>query len=187
MDAVDRKTFLKKICGEKVCVLLGLNKDQGSVCGVSVSTIEDFFQLLPLVELLYLDELLLDISADSTNHSKLDIWHESVIQHSVSFVKNNVLQVFEADRTLLREVLQSSGSTHKNVTTLSQPIVLEIGTSSSKGDSTFQHGTCAELSNLRVDLKCKFSSWSYNKGLRSSSRSLIGVSVFCNQLVDDGE
>lgn len=135
-------------------------------------------------------DLLGEGSGEHEGLAELDTWHvftlddspdlglETHIQHSVSLVEDEVLDVGETDLASLDKVDESTRSGREEVTTSveSSDLLSNVGTTVDDGGSDPR--SVGELPSLLVDLRDKLSGWGEDEGsgvgLSSSVASLGG-------------
>merc|ERR1719474_126916 len=82
VDAGGGQALSRQISGQEVCILLGLDKDQGSLLGIALRVLHQLLQLGALLELGHLVELLPHVAASTSNKS--DRYEEVVVQKLLS-------------------------------------------------------------------------------------------------------
>ncbi|CAH0053234.1 unnamed protein product [Clonostachys solani] len=100
-----------------------------------------------------------------------DLRLETHVQHTISLVKNQVLDVAKGDATTLYEIDQSSGGSNKQIAATLNLTELRANISTTVDDARSNPGSVGEFSRLIINLRDQFS------GRGENQRGRVGLAL----------
>ena len=110
--------------------------------------------------------------------------NEPHVHHSVGFVQNEIVEVFQVDEPLFHQVEQSTWGGHDDVDSAAKPLDLAVLLYTSKQGHRKKLGIFGVIDDVLFDLGGQFPRWGQNEATDGSKLSAVPLQM---QAVDHGQ